>query len=74
MFFIIENHTNPNNSINTETVARQTFASGLSYYYERYSKMVMTDLYPSVSIMLCDANLNVIRHDIIETQYEGTNS
>lgn len=71
MYFIIENHTNPDGSVATETTARQTFASGLSLYHERYSKMVMTELYKSVSIMLVDENLNVVQHDTIQTQYQG---
>ena len=71
MYFIVENHTNPDGTVNTETVVRQTFASGLSYYHERYSKMVMTELYTSVSIMMVDADLNVIQRDTIDTQYNG---
>lgn len=71
MYFIVENHINPNGTVNTETVARQTFASALSFYHERYSKMVMTELYPKVAIMLCDADLNVVQHDIIDTQYKA---
>ncbi len=68
--FIVENHTSPGGGISTETTARQTFASALSFYHERFSKMVMTELYPSVSLLLVDADLNVIQHDIIETQYK----
>lgn len=70
MFFVIENHTNPDGSVSTETTARQTFASGLSLYHDRYSKMVMTELYKSVSILLVDADLNVVEHATIETQYQ----
>lgn len=70
-YFIIENQTRPEGEINTSTVIRQSFASALSYYHERFSKMVMTELYTSVSILLLDQDLNVIQHDIIETQYKG---
>ena len=70
MYFVIENHTNIDGSINTETTVRQTFASGLSYYHERYSKMVMTELYRSVSLLLVDANLNKVEHATIKTQYK----
>lgn len=72
-YFIIENHTNPDGTVNTETTARQSFASGLSHYHDRYAKMVMTELYKSVSIMLVDENLNVIEKDTIETQYKELN-
>lgn len=71
MYFVIENHTNPDGSVSTETTARQSFASALSYYHERFSKMVMTELYKSVSLLLVDADLNDVQHDTIETQYKG---
>lgn len=71
MYFIIENQTRTDGVVNTSTTAKQTFASALSYYHERYSKMVMTELYPSVSLLLADANLEVIQHDTIETLYQA---
>ena len=70
MYFIIENQTRPDGLVNTTTTAKQTFASALSYYHDRFSKMVMTELYKSVSLLLVDANLEVIQHDTIETQYK----
>ena len=70
MYYIIEHQTRPDGVVNTSETARSTFASALSYYHERYSKMVMTDLYTSVSIMLVDDDLNVIQHDTIATQYK----
>lgn len=70
MYFIIENHTRSDDSITTETVSRQSFASALSYYHERFSKMCVTELYKSVSILLTDKDLNIIQHDIIETQFK----
>lgn len=71
MFFVIENQTRPDGVVNTTTTVKQSFASALSYYHERYSKMVMTELYTSVSIMLVDADLNVEQHDTISTQYHA---
>lgn len=71
MYYIIENQTLPNGNVNTSTTARAAFASALSLYHERYSKMVMTELYTSVSLLLCDADLNVVQHDTIQTQYQG---
>lgn len=69
MYFIIENQTRTDGVVNTSTTAKQTFASALSYYHERYSKMVMTELYTSVSLLLVDADLNANQHDTIQTQY-----
>lgn len=68
-YYIIENHFEKDGTVNTSTVTRQTFASGLSYFYERVSKMLMTELYTKVSIMLVDADLEVREHKIVETQY-----
>lgn len=70
MYYIIENQRNAEGTINTSTIARSSFASALSYYHERYSKMVVTELFVSVSLLLCDADLNVIEHATIETQYK----
>lgn len=71
MYFVIENQTRPDGVVNTSTTAKATFASALSYYHDRFSKMVMTELYPSVSLLLVDANLEVIQHDTIATLYKG---
>lgn len=69
-YIIYEQQTRPDSVINVlQPVTRLSFASALSYYYDRCSKMVMTDLYTSVSIMLTDENLNVIKHDTLQTLY-----
>lgn len=70
-YFIIEHQTRPDGVVNVSDTAKATFASALSYYHERYSKMCMTELYKSVSLMLVDADLNVIEHATIETQYKA---
>lgn len=71
MHFIIENHINSNGTVDSTTTARSSFALALSYYYERCSKMVATELYPKVAVMLCDSMLNVIEHKEIDTLYSG---
>lgn len=69
-YIIYEQQTRPDGVINViPAVTRQSFAYALSYYYDRCSKMVATDLYASVSIMLTDENLNVIKHDTLNTLY-----
>lgn len=73
MYFIIENQTRPDGVVNTSTTAKATFSSALSYYHERYSKMVMTELYTSVSLLLVNADLDPIQHDTIRTLYEEEN-
>lgn len=69
-FYVIENQHRPDGEINTSTTARTTFASAISFYHERYSKMAVTDLYTKVAIVLVDADLNVIEHAVI-TPNEG---
>ena len=69
MYYVIENQIRADGQINNSMTARQTFASGLSLYYDRCSKMVMTQLYPKVAVMLVDEELNVIEQKVIETQY-----
>ena len=69
MFTIIENQVRPDGIINQTKETRSTFAAGLSYFYDRCSKMVMTELYTAVHIVLLDDALNVIEHKDIETLY-----
>ncbi len=70
MFFVIEHQTRPDGIINTSETSRSTLALALSYYHERYSRMVVNTEFVSVSLVLVDADLNVIQHDTIETQYK----
>lgn len=69
MYFIIENQTRPDGIVNTTTVARENINSAVSYYHDRFSKMSMTELYPSVALLLVDENLNKIDHAIVHTMY-----
>lgn len=71
MYFILENQKRADGVVNTTTTGRSTFASALSYYHERYSKMVMNTEYVWVSIMLVDEELNVVEQAKIDTLYEA---
>lgn len=70
MYYIVETNHRPDGVINISTTARQTFASALSFYHDRYSKMVMSEDFTSVAIQMVDENLDVWEHDVIETQYK----
>ena len=50
-------------------VARQNLATGLSYFYDRCSKMAGTTLYPTVTLMLIDSNGTVIENKHLTTAY-----
>ena len=50
-------------------VARQSLATGLSYFYDRCSKMAGTTLYPTVTLMLIDSEGKVIKNEHLTTAY-----
>lgn len=68
-YYVIEHQIRPDGEVNVSETARGTFASANSLYHDRISKMVMTELYKSVSLMLVDENLNVIEQKQVETLY-----
>jgi len=71
MFCIYENQKRKDGVVNVQPpVGRETIGNAMSYYYDRCSKMVATDLYTSVAIMITDESLRVIDHKIIEKHVE----
>lgn len=52
-----------------DIVARQSLATGLSYFYDRCSKMAGTTLYPTVTLMLIDSNGQVVENKHLTTAY-----
>lgn len=57
-----------NNVQNIES--RNSLATGLSYYYDRCSKMAGTTLYPSVTLILIDSNGTIYEKKHLTTAYE----
>lgn len=53
-----------------EIVSRNSLASGLSYYYDRCSKMAATTLYPTVTLVLMDTNGVIYENKHLTTAYE----
>ena len=69
-YFIIEIQNRADGIDNVqEIVSRQTLASGLSYFYDRCSKMSATTLYPTVTLMLIDSNGTVIENKHLATAW-----
>lgn len=68
-YYIIEHDLRPDGEVNVSEVSRSSFATALSYYYERCSKMVVTDQFKGVHIMLVDEQLNEIKKDHLQTAY-----
>ena len=69
-YFIIEiqNRADGINNIQ-DIVGRNSLATGLSYFYDRCSKMAATELYPTVTLMLIDQNGTIIENKHLTTAY-----
>lgn len=67
-YFIIEHQKRIDGEVNVSEVSRSNLASALSYYHERYSKMIVNTEFVSVALSLVDEELNVIQHDAFATQ------
>lgn len=71
-YHIIEIQRRPDGINNVqEIVSRNTLATGLSYYYDRCSKMAATTLFVSVTLLLIDSDGNVIENKKLPTAYEA---
>lgn len=70
-YHIIEIQRRPDGINNVlEIVSRNSLATGLSYFYDRCSKMAATDLFVSVTLILIDSNGTVYENKHLETAYE----
>lgn len=65
----IQNRADGINNV-LDIVARNSLASGLSYYYDRCSKMAATTLYPTVTIVLMDTDGVIYENKHLTTAYE----
>ena len=69
-YFIIEIQNRADGIDNVqEIVSRQTLATGLSYFYDRCSKMSATTLYPTVSVLLISSEGTIIKNERIKTAW-----
>lgn len=70
MYYIIEIQNRADGIDNVQPViARQSLATGLSYFYDRCSKMAGTTLYPTVTLMLVDSVGKVYENKHLTTAY-----
>ena len=65
----IQNRADGINNV-LEIVSRNTLATGLSYYYDRCSKMAGTTLYPTVTLVLMDSDGVIYENKHLTTAYE----
>ncbi len=69
-YFIIEIQNRADGVDNVqEIVSRQTLATGLSYFYDRCSKMSATTLYPTVTVMLIDSEGTILENKHLTTAW-----
>lgn len=69
MYYIIENQIRDDGIVNNNVTARENINTALSFFHERFSKMAVTDLYPSVALLLVDENLRTVEHKIVNTMH-----
>ena len=70
MYYIIEHDIRPDGIVNTSETGRGNFASALSYYYDRMSKLVVDTNYKSAHLMLVEETLAVVKQDNVATFYQ----
>lgn len=70
-YHIIEIQNRADGINNVQAIeSRNSLAAGLSYYYDRCSKMSATELYPTVTLMLMDSNGTVYENKHLTTAYQ----
>ena len=71
-FHIIEIQNRADGINNVQPIeTRNSLSTGLSYFYDRCSKMAATTLYPTVTLMLMDSNGTVYENKHLTTAYEA---
>ena len=70
-YHIIEIQNRADGINNVQAIeSRNSLATGLSYYYDRCSKMAATTLYPTVTLILIDSNGVVYENKHLTTSYQ----
>ena len=64
----IQNRADGINNV-LDIVVRNSPATGLSYYYDRCSKMAATTLYPTVTLVLMDTDGKIYENKHLTTAY-----
>ena len=69
-FHIIEIQNRADGINNVQPIeTRNSLSTGLSYFYDRCSKMAATTLYPTVTLMLIDSEGTVIDNKHLTTAW-----
>ena len=69
-YLIIEIQNRADGINNVQPIeSRNSLATGLSYFYDRCSKMAATTLYPTVTLMLIDSEGHIIENKHLTTAW-----
>jgi hypothetical protein len=70
-YHIIEIQNRADGINNVQAIeSRNSLATGLSYYYDRCSKMAATTLYPTATLILIDSNGVMYENKHLTTAYQ----
>lgn len=69
-YFVFETQVRPEGEVNVlPAMSRSSLSLGLSYYFERCSKMSANDQFVSAHVLLTDENLHQIEQRDVLTSY-----
>ena len=69
--FLTELQTRPDGIVNSSVTVRSSVATGLSLYFDRASKAVVSNQFTKVALTLEDQNGNIIENRAFDTLYES---
>lgn len=70
--FLTELQTRPDGIVNSSVTPRSSVAAGLSLYFDRASKAVVSVQFTKVALTLEDQDGNIIENSAFDTLYEST--
>lgn len=69
--FLTELQTRPDGVVNNSVTSRSSVAAGLSLYFDRASKAVVSEQFTKVALTLEDQNGNILENRAFDTLYES---
>jgi hypothetical protein len=68
--FLTELQTRPDGIVNNSVTSRSSVAAGLSLYFDRASKAVVSTQFTKVALTLEDQNGNILENRAFDTLYK----
>jgi len=69
--FLTELQTRPDGIVNNSVTSRSSVAAGLSLYFDRASKAVVSEQFTKVALTLEDQDGNIIENRAFDTLYNS---